>query len=366
MLDELDPSLAELANATPQAQSVAITKALSEYEAEDVQWIWNPYLPKGKLVIIEGHPSVGKSTLTCEIASIATRGGQFQCGTSNPPMNVLMVAVEDAPSDTIKPRVLASGGDETRIRFLEGIKNPLTLGESTADLSNQLHIEAIRNVIQEHQIGIVIIDPLMGLIGDRRDSHNDQSMRQVTTPLTNLAQDEQVTIILVRHLTKGGGSQAILRGGGSIAIVGSARVAILIAKDPQDEQKRVMAMVKNNLAPDQPSIAFQIVNDSTHKAGKIEWLGESKLSADDLLQVPMGEDKSALDEAKDFLRAELNDGAKSAKAMWANSKECGISARTLERAKKELNIESRKCESALGSGWNWHLPSNHYANEPLQ
>jgi archaellum biogenesis ATPase FlaH len=366
MLDDLDPSLANLAQETPQEGAVAITKALSEYETEDVQWLWHPYLPIGKLVIIEGHPSLGKSTLTCEIASIATRGRAYPCGTSNQPMNVLMVAVEDAPSDTIKPRVLASNGDVDRIRFLEGIKFPMTLGELTTDLSKQSHIEAIRNAIQEHQIGIVIIDPLMGLVGDSRDTHKDQSMRQITTPLTKLAQEEKVTIILVRHLTKGGGNQAILRGGGSIAIAGSARVVMLIAKDPQDEQKRVLAMVKNNLAPFQPSLSFHIVNDVTNKAGRIEWLGESQLSADDLLQVPIGEDKTAIDEAKDFLKAELADGAKSFKAIEANSRECGISPRTLERAKKELKIESKKSKSALGSGWNWHLPSHHYANDPLQ
>jgi RecA-family ATPase len=242
----------------------------------------------------------------------------------------------------------------------------MSLGESTTDLSQQSHIEAIRNAIQEHQIGIVIIDPLMGLVGDSRDTHKDQSMRQITTPLTKLAQEEKVTIILVRHLTKGGGNQAILRGGGSIAIAGSARVVMLIAKDPQDENKRVLAMVKNNLAPFQPSLSFHIVNDVTNKAGRIEWLGESQLSADDLLQVPIGEDKSAIDQAKEFLNAELDDGAKSAKAILANARECGISEKTLERAKKELKIESKKSKSALGSGWNWHLPSHHYANDPLQ
>ena len=90
------------------------------------------------------------------------------------------------------------------------------------------------------------------------------------------------------------------------------------------------------------------------------------MSADDLLQVPIGEDKSALDEAKDFLIAELTDGAKSFKAIEANARECGISQKTLERAKKELKIESKKSKSELGSGWNWHLPSHHYANQPLQ
>jgi RecA-family ATPase len=242
----------------------------------------------------------------------------------------------------------------------------MTLGESTTDLSKQSHIEAIRNAIQEHQIGIVIIDPLMGLVGDSRDTHKDQAMRQITTPLTKLAQEEKVTIILVRHLTKGGGNQAILRGGGSIAIAGSARVVMLIAKDPQDENKRVLAMVKNNLAPFQPSISFHIVNDVANKAGRIEWLGESQLSADDLLQVPIGEDKSALDEAKDFLKAELADGAKSAKAILANAKECGIASRTLDRAKAELKVKSKPSQSKFGSGWNWHLPSHHYTNDPLQ
>ncbi len=103
-----------------------------------------------------------------------------------------------------------------------------------------------------------------------------------------------------------------------------------------------------------------------HKAGRIEWLGESQLSADDLLQVAVGEDKSAIDQAKDFLIGELTLGAKSAKAILNDARECGISSKTLERAKKDLKIESKKSKSDFGSGWNWHLPTHHYANEPLQ
>jgi len=191
-------------------------------------------------------------------------------------------------------------------------------------------------------------------------------MRQITTPLTQLAHDEKVTIILVRHLTKGGGNQAILRGGGSIALAGSARVVILIAKDPQDEQKRVLAMVKGNYSPHQSSLLFQIVNDETYKVGKIDWLGKSQLSADELLITPNLDEKSALDEAKEFLRAELALGDKSAKAIIANAREAGIAERTLNRAKRELSIESIKSASALDSGWNWHLPKPRFENEPLQ
>jgi len=278
-------------------------------------------------------------------------------------MNVLMVAVEDAPSDTIKPRVRAAGGDEARIRFLEGIKFPMEHGEATTDLSKQSHIEAIRGAIQEHQIGIVVIDPLMALIGDKRDSYSDQSMRQITTPLTQLAQDERVTIILVRHLTKGGGTQAMLRGGGSIALAGSARVVMLVAKEPQDEHQRVLAMVKNNLAPSQPSRLFRIANDSTYKAGKIEWLGESQLSADELLMTPNLEDKSALDEATEFLREELADGAKASKAVIDHAKALGIASKTLERARRVLGVECFQAAAA----WMMRLPQEpRYEVEPLQ
>jgi len=191
-------------------------------------------------------------------------------------------------------------------------------------------------------------------------------MRQITTPLTQLAHDEKVTIILVRHLTKGGGNQAILRGGGSIALAGSARVVILIAKDPQDEQKRVLAMVKNNLAPFKPSLLFRIVNDLTHKAGKIDWLGESQLSADELLTTPNLEEKSALDYAKEFLCDELALGDKSRTAIIKNAKDAGISQRTLERARAELGVKPIRSTSPHASGMNLHLPKPRFENEPLQ
>jgi RecA-family ATPase len=366
MFNELPNELADLADQTPQAKRVAITKRLSQYETENVTWMWNPYLPNGKLVIIEGHPGLGKSTLTCEIASIATLGKMFPCGTINQPMDVLMLAVEDAPSDTIKPRVLASGGDVERIHFLEGIKWETETNDDTADLSSQLDIEAIRDAIRLHKVGLVIIDPLMAMIGGRKDAHKDQDVRQITTPLTKLAQDENVTIVCIRHLTKGGSTQAILRGSGSIGFAGSARVVVLVAKDPQDENKRVLATVKNNLAPIQASLSFQITNDLENKAGKIEWLGKSQFGADELLQTTNEDEKSALNEAIDFLLEELRLGAKSAKAITDTANNCNIADRTLKRAKKQLGVISEKSSSGFAEGWNWRLPNPHYRAEPLE
>jgi len=361
VLNDLPQELANLAEQTPQVTAMAITKPLSAYETESVSWLWENYLPKGKLVIVEGHPSLGKSTLTCAIASLITRGDTFPCGTSNPPMNVLMIAVEDAPSDTIKPRVMASKGDVEKVFFLEGIKFTTSNEEETADLSNHRHIEAIREAIHKHKIGLIIIDPLMAMIGSRRDAHKDQDVRQITTPLTKLAQDEGVTIICVRHLTKGGGADAITRGGGSIGFSGSARVVVLVAKDPQDDNRRILATVKNNLAPFETSLSFHIINDELTSVGRIEWLGKSELKANDLLLTTSSEDKSALQEAVDFLQEELATGEKTAASIISNAKEYGIAERTLRRAKSQLRIESGK-----HGKWNWQLPKPNYVEEPLQ
>ena len=176
-------------------------------------------------------------------------------------------------------------------------------------------------------------------------------------PLAGLAERTGTTVVSVRHLNKVGGSRAMYRGGGSIAFIGAARAGLLAAADPDDEtgRRRVIAVVKSNLAETPDSLAYALGNNRELGCGVIEWQGASSHSADDLLRAPQSdEERSALDEAKDFLLAELGEGAVLAADVTKTARSHGISERTLARAKASLGVVSDK--PSYQSGWYWSLP----------
>jgi hypothetical protein len=161
--------------------------------------------------------------------------------------------------------------------------------------------------------------------------------------------------VVVRHLTKAAGGNALYRGGGSIGIVGAARCALLVAKHPEDENLRVVASVKSNLGPPASSLAFTLSQAANGAVG-VEWKGVTSLSAAALLAAPVDpEERSALDEAKEFLCDVLGDGPRWSKAVTKEAREARISEITLKRAKSELGVRSEK--EAEGS-WSWRLPES--------
>jgi hypothetical protein len=199
---------------------------------------------------------------------------------------------------------------------------------------------------------IVVIDPLMGYIGDA-NSWKDQEVRQALAPLTKMAEELNVAVLIVRHLNKASSSQSMYRGGGSIGIIGLARVGLLIGKDPDDDNRRVLAGIKSNLGPLPPSLTFSI--EYNNDVAFIVWGGLSTHSADALLSIPTSpEERTALDEARDFLRDILAEGAMNAKDVFKKAKEVGIADKTLQRAKKLLAVVSQKLE--FKGAWHWMLP----------
>lgn len=344
LIDDLEPKV------------TAKVICLSDVEIEKVTWMWHGYIPNNKLVLLEGNPGLGKSTLTCWIAAQVSRGLAFPCGSLDAPKGVLFISVEDGVADTIKPRIEAAGGDCDKIHFLDGMELAGRVG--ITDLSLDSHRDAIKEAIAAHSIGLIIIDPLMALIGESKDSHKDQAVRAITTPLAKIAEELQVTVLAIRHLNKQGSNQAILRGAGSMGIIGSARQALLVGVDPQDDNKRVLAVVKSNLAKKADSLSFELISHPTIEAAIVQWNGVSNHNADDLVRPPSNDDRSALDEAKDFLSETLARGAQSQKAVIAEAKRLGISDATLRRAKEALNIPSKKVHNKETGefGWNWELP----------
>jgi hypothetical protein len=210
-------------------------------------------------------------------------------------------------------------------------------------------LPGIEEAIVKMRAKLVIVDPLMAFL--RSDSRSDQAVRQALTPLKQVAERTNAAIVLVRHLIKSAGGTALYRGSGSIGIVGAARSALLIAHDPEEPNLRVIAQTKCNLGPLSPSLRFEPVQDRS--GVRIEWRGQCGYAADDLLR-PTNHGK-AVDLAKSFLIENLSAGPVPQPQIKSIAIERGLAFRTVERAKAELGIVSRREGFGRGSVVMWEL-----------
>ncbi|HEY5214389.1 MAG TPA: bifunctional DNA primase/polymerase [Acidobacteriaceae bacterium] len=303
---------------------------LADVQAEDVVWLWEPYIPLTMITLLSGDPGVGKTFLSLDLAASLTQGRAMFNGAATTVGNVLYLTQENSPAHVLRPRFDALGGDATRFFIVRGtLSDDGTPGNITLGDTDQLE-----EAIVKHNVRLVVIDPLQSFLGGDVDAHRANQTRPIMDGLAKLAERTGCAILITRHLSKGTGGSAIYRGMGSIDFTGTARSELLVAWEPEQEGRVVMAHSKSNLGKFGPSLEFSI--DS---AGKLQWHGESSFRADDLLTAPAtADERSALDEAVDFLREELADGSKPAKDIQAKAEANGISRATLRRAQAALKV----------------------------
>lgn len=322
---------------------------LSRVTARPVTWLWPGRIPRGKLTVLDGDPGLGKSTITLDLAARVSRGLPMPDGAPGCPGGVVLAGAEDDLADTIRPRLDAAGGDCERIAAL-----PVERWNDVTDTVT------LHKAIEQVSAVLVVIDPLMAYMPSQANSWRDQDVRRVLSPLAALAAKTGAAIVLVRHLNKMAGGTPLYRGGGFIGIIGAARAGLLVARDPDDGERRVLAVTKSNLAREAPSVGYRTIERGG--AVCIEWLGESAHQAAALLGQPASaEERTAVTEASDWLRARLESCAVAARDIRREARDAGIPERTLERAKAALAIRSGKC--GFGDGWRWELPPK-AANAP--
>jgi hypothetical protein len=331
------------------AQAVPDIVCLADVHPVETRWLWAGRVPLGKLTIVDGDPGLGKSTVTLDLAARVSRGVSMPDGTTGALGGVLLLSAEDGEADTICPRCSAGGADLSRIRLIRTV--PDSEGEQRMfDLSSDLGI--LEKLIVEFGVLLVVIDPLVAYISGKTDSHKDQDIRRVLGPLSALAERTGCAIVAIRHLNKMSATAAIYRGGGSIAISGAARSVLMVGKDPDDDEKRILASVKSNLGAKPPSMRYQLV--SVGSVARVDWLGECEIDADALCtRAAPGEDRSALVEACRWLEEALAGGAQLVSDVQREARLAGITSATLKRAKASLGIRALK--SGMAGGWTWAL-----------
>jgi hypothetical protein len=311
---------------------------LSEVEPEHVKWLWTGHLAAGKITILDGDPGVGKSQMALDWAARSTRGARWPDGSLNPGGGVVVLAAEDGIADTVRPRFDAAGGDATRVRVIAMLSDD-DGDERMPTIPDDLR--AVEAAVADVHARLVIVDPLMAYLGRDTNSYRDQDIRRALTPLAALADRCGFAVLIVRHLTKAPGGTPLYRGGGSIGIIGAARIALLAGRDPHDDTRCVLVPLKSNLGPPPAGITYQI-ESSSNGASRIVWGESTGLRADEVLAQPSsGDERSALDEACDFLRDALANGAVAAKdLMGERRRQAGIAEVTLNRARRQLRVQS--------------------------
>ncbi len=330
--------------------------SLSGVSAERVSWLWPGRLPAGKLVVLDGDPAVGKSTLAVELAARISTGTRWPDGADCPSGSVILLSAEDGLADTIRPRLDAAGSDPTRVHALTEIRYVDDDGKCRTRSVTLADARLIEQAVVKVGATLVVVDVLMAYLPGKVDSHRDQDIRSVLSELAALAERTGCCILLLRHLNKATGGNPLYRGGGSIGIVGAARAAMLAATDPDDDNRRVLAVTKSNLAAMPSALGYRLVDSPEHGCARVEWLGATDHQAGDLLgRQEADDDRTERDEAAEWLVGYITERGGEVKAGDAikAAGQDGIAKTTLTRARQRAGIVTDK--AGLKGGWLWRL-----------
>jgi hypothetical protein len=324
----------------PTAMTDSFLRA-AELQARPVEWLMRDRIPAGEITVLEGDPSGGKSTLVLDLAARVSAGRPMPDGTETVPGHVVLVLGEDSLEKTVVPRLEAAGADRGRVLCTEGhdLVIPRTLGR-------------LERAVFGVWARLVVIDPLMAFLGP--NANGDQAVRQALTPLRRLAEASGAAIVLVRHLNKSGRGSPLYRGSGSIAILGAARSVLLVGKSPDDPGLGVLCSSKNNLGPRASGLLFELT-DTGSGAARIEWRGECDYEPEDLLGAQGRSGPGKLDEARRWLGQLLRGGPRPQAEIERLARLQGFSWRTVERAKRGLNVRSTRDGFGPGSKVSWAL-----------
>ena len=326
-----------------------------------VEYLWKPYLPRGRPVGLVGDPGVGKSALVMKIAAHVTTGLAFPSLLDGvipedfPPRNVLFFTAEDDLADTLRPRLEANGGDAAKLGHVTS-----RLRDSTTIVTMQ-DLDLIGEALETHRPALLVFDPIQSFLGRAVDMNKANETRPVLDALASLCKEYDCTTLFVRHIGKAHQEKTTSLGLGSIDITANFRSVLVLGYDPDNPKgpRRILAHAKSNTARLGGSIAYKIVSSEmvfaqddgellTVEAPRLDWDGASSFNAADLMSPGMQsveEETSALQQARVFLAEVLDDGPMLKEDLDAACKEAGVTERTLRRAKTLLGVKARRRET---------------------
>ena len=307
---------------------------MSDVELTPVDWLWKPYLPFGKLSVLQGNPGEGKTYFAMHLAAACTNGKLLPNMERMEPFNVIYQTAEDGLGDTVKPRLIEAGADLDRVLVIDDSDVQLTLSD-----------ERIEKAIIENNARLVIIDPIQAYLGADVDMNRANEVRPIFMRLGQVAQRTGCAILLIGHLNKAAGMQSLQRGLGSIDIAAAVRSVMFIGKLKHDPTMRILTHEKSSLAPPGLSLAFSLGDE-----GGFRWVGEYDITADEMLSGIEPQRETKTQQAKDLICTLIAGGKQVlSEDIDKAALERGIPGRTVRDAKRELGdalkskiVEGRK------------------------
>lgn len=295
---------------------------MNDVEQTEVDWLWYPYIPFGKLTIVQGNPGEGKTFFAMQLAAACTNQKFLPDMEPFEPFNMIFQTAEDGLGDTVKPRLVSSGADLQRVLVIDDSDNPLSLAD-----------DRIEKAIRENNAKLMVIDPLQAFLGASVDMNRANEVRPIFRKLADIAQSTGCAIVMIGHLNKASGTQSTYRGLGSIDIAAVVRSILFVGKVKDDPTTRVIVHEKSSLAPPGQALAFSLGDQKGFR-----WIGTYDISAEDLLAGGEGT-KAELkqEQAVKLIYELLSDGREvSVAELNKEAIERGISERTVRMVRNSM------------------------------
>lgn len=304
----------------PQEETVEIIR-MSEVDTQTVEWLWEPYIPFGKVTIVQGNPGEGKTTFALRLAAACTNRKPFPHMAAHEPFNVIYQTAEDGLGDTIKPRLMEAEADLDRVLVIDESKQGLSLSD-----------ERIERAIRQTGARLIILDPIQAYVGEKTDMNKANEIRPMFRRLAEIAERTGCAVILIGHLNKAAGGQSAYRGLGSIDFRAAARSVLLIGRVKREPNVRVIVHDKSSLAPEGKPIAFCLDPETG-----FSWIGEYDITADELLSGAGGNTATKTEQAERLILDLLADEKELASEdIVKAAAKAGISERTVQNAKRNM------------------------------
>lgn len=328
--------------------TLEIIKA-SDIKPKEVKWLWYPYIPFGKVTLLQGDPGDGKSKFMLSLAALLSNGDPlpFSDEEKKEPITIIYQTTEDDAEDTVVPRFNSSSGNGDNLIFIKEDRKSLSFGDNR-----------IREAIEKYNAKLLILDPMSSYIGEDCSMNNANEIRAEFNHLITVAKETSCAIVIIAHMNKMKDTNPLYRTNGSIDIAGAVRSILAITRTVNKEApaERYLVQVKSNLAPTGSAILFEITESGVNFISELEMTAEEAFLS---LAPKMGRPNEIELKVQSSIKDLLKDGDVLATDCEAILESKGFKKSTIKKAKRNLGVVSRKS----GFVWYWSLPVDNESSE---